>query len=157
MKTIFKVLAFLVFTPWLATSCGDRTESQAAPLSVAEAAFADGRYAKAQQIADSIAIGDTFADLDAEQLCRLSLLFMRLGEVSGEVEANTGLAARALEAAVARSSDSTALFIDGLPFDDRARLVLAEAVAEGSRHPFDADSLNIDIDSLIIETDSHAH
>lgn len=152
MKASHAVITALLLC-LLAPACANNASEQASPLAVAEAAYKAGRYAKAQQIADSLIIGDGLADLSATSLCRLSLLFMRLGEISGDEATNTAFAARALEAADKINADSTRMFILALPVDDKARLLLAEAVSEGAKHTVDADSLDAAPDSLIFNTE----
>lgn len=151
MKVFFYLVSLIFLTACFATSCTESSAKQADPLAIAEEAFADGYYAKAQQIADSMVLGTSMSNMGASELCRLSLLFMRLGEVGGEDNANIAFAARVLEAADRVDKDSTDAFIAALPVDDRARLVLAEAVAEGSRHKIEADSLTVGSDSLTLE------
>lgn len=148
MKSAFQLLSALILICF-AVSCGGATDSVEQPLDKAEQAYQEGMYGKAQTLADSLVTEGSLRRLSPTSLCRLSLLLVRLGEVSGEIEPNTALAARALEAAVKSDRDSTVVFIEGLPVDDRARLLLVEAVSEGSRHVFDADSAEAAIDSLI--------
>lgn len=139
-----KILHLILILAVLLPACSKSTKQKDEPLVQAEEAFKIGRYAMAQLIADSLAIGSSFDKLDNEDLCRLSLLFARLGEVAGEEEANIALAARVLEAATARDSDSTAMFISALPPDDRARILIVETIAEAYKHPLHPDSLEHD-------------
>jgi len=97
-----------------------------------EAAYSEGRYAKAQALADSLVIGPDFATLDTWDLCRLSLALMRLGESADASDVNTAFAARCLSAAFMRDSDSTALYIRAVNNEDRARLMLLRSLNEAS-------------------------
>lgn len=144
MKTAFYVVIAFIALGFGASSCAHDDDTKAAPIEIAEKAFADGRYAKAQSIADSIMLGPSFADLDVAQLCRLSMLLTRLGESSTDEEVNTAMAARALEAASALDSDSTASFIRNVPLDDRARVAIVTALSTAR-----GDSLIEEPDSLI--------
>lgn len=138
---------FLLIALLSALSCSGPSEAPVDLLDEAELAFEHGQFRQAQLLADSI-IGDSRIEkLDVGNLCRLSLLFVRLGERSDE-EANIVNAAKALDAAALRDNDSTATFIRELPVDDQARFVLVEAVSEGSKHILSLDSLFAEPDSL---------
>ena len=139
MKTAFYVVIAFIALGFGASSCAHDDDTKATPIEIA-----DGRYAKAQSIADSIMLGPSFADLDVAQLCRLSMLLTRLGESSTDEEVNTAMAARALEAAFALDSDSTASFIRNVPLDDRARVAIVTALSTAR-----GDSLIEEPDSLI--------
>lgn len=142
MKNLTYLILFLAV---LLPACSNSARQKDEPLVQAEEAYKIGRYAKAQIIADSLAIGSSFDKLDNDDLCRLSLLFARLGEVAGEEEANIAIAARVLEAATARDSDSTIMFINSLSPDDRARILIVETIAEAYKHPVHPDSIEHDM------------
>jgi len=146
-----KHLLTLVFSCALllaAFACSDRGKaSSLSMLGTAEDALALGNVGVAQQVADSIAAADDFGGLDVDGLCRLSLLLMRLAETNVDA-GNTAMAARALEAAFMRDSDSTAVFIGNVPYDMRAAVVVAAALAGARNHPLDSDSLSLCGDSV---------
>lgn len=77
----------------LATACTHSGSGSQAPVDEAEEAFARGRYAKAQSVCDSIVLGTAFDNTDVWDLCRLSLLLVRLGENTGDNDVNTAFAA----------------------------------------------------------------
>ena len=143
MKTAFYVATLLIFLTAIA-SCTTRGDSGMTAVEVAERAFDEHRYAKAQNIADSIMLGSTFSRLNATELCRLSLLFTRLSEKSTNAEANTAMATRALEAAFRLDSDSTTLYIHTVPLDDRAQMAIINALTKSHDEG----------DSIILESDS---
>lgn len=147
MKRIFPIVVLLFSMSWLAPSCLKGTASQASLLADAELAYNQGHYDRAQLIADSIAATGDLQRLNVDMLCRLSLLYMHLGERSDE-EANIANAAKTLDAAALRDNDSTLAFIRSLPVEDQARFVLVEAVSEGSKHILSPDSLFSEPDSL---------
>ena len=91
-------------------------------------------------------IGSSFSTMNATQLCRLSLLYTRLGDRSTEDDANTAMATRALEAAFALDSDSTASFLNNVPVDDRARIVIINALTNARS---DGDSIILEPDSIV--------
>lgn len=150
MKNILLSTLFLLSLSWLAVSCSRSTESRSTLLEDAEVAYGAGHFDDAQQIADSISAPGNLQELDVSTLCRLSLLYMRLGERSDE-EANFANAARAIEAAATVDNDSTVAFFLALPVEDQARFRLVEAISEGSRHILSPDSLFADPDSLILQ------
>lgn len=148
MKLSVQILLSIVLTV-CAAACAHTASMPDRPLDAAEQAYADGKYVRAQMLADSIVLSSDLAEMQATSLCRLSLLLMRLSEVNGDAGSNIAFAAHALEAAERCDSDSTAIFIESLPVDDRARLVMVNSIAEGSRFAADADSLDMAIDSLM--------
>ena len=149
MKHIVQFVFALFLTIWLLPACSKDVSAEPCPLEIAENAFVEGRFAKAQQISDSIIIGQSFGDLDAKGLCRLSLLFVHLAEVSADDGANTAMAVRAMDAAVKSDSDSTAAYIRRLPVDDRSRLLIVEQIAEFAKNPVHPDSIVEMPDSIL--------
>ena len=123
-------------------SCNGSKELQESALDKAESAYNNERYAKAQGICDSLVIGKSFSTLDTWDLCRLSLLLMRLAENAGEPETNTAFAARCMRAAVERDSDSTRIYVQAMPTEDQARIMLLTGINE-ARHdvPVQNDSI----------------
>ncbi len=125
-----------------AGACTHTPTTPQTSLDRVEAAYSAGRYATAQALADSLVIGSDFATLDTWDLCRLSLVLMRLGENADKSEGNTAFAARCLKAAVTRDSDSTALYIKVVNNEDRACLMLLKSLNEASHTaPADEDSI----------------
>lgn len=148
MKLSVQIILFIVLTVCVA-SCSHTATMPRQPLEAAEQAYAEGKYAKAQMLADSLMLSPAFSGLQATSLCRLSLLLMRLSEVNGDAGGNIAFAAHALDAAERCDSDSTAMFIESLPVDDRARLIMVNSITEGSRFVADTDSLDMAMDSLM--------
>lgn len=143
MKNLLLViLAFAALTACTAASTESRTK-----IAEAEEAFGESRYVRAQTICDSLVIGDGFGRLNVDELCRLSLLLMRLSENSAEEGANVAFAAKSLAAAYSRDSDSTAAIILQMPTEDRARIVILTALGESGQQRHD-DSLFIHPDSI---------
>lgn len=129
------VLFLTLITAAGLAACATHDTAPQSPVDIAEEAFAAHRYAKAQQIVDTITLGSV------DELCRVSLLFMRLAEVQPDIdEANIANAARAYTAAVARDSDSAVIVMSNVDIDDRGRAALVRAIA-AAQHP---DSLAFD-------------
>lgn len=116
-----------------ATACSRSAETPMTALDRVEEAYGEGRYVKAQALADSLVSGSGIDELDSRSLCRLSLALMKLGENTGEPEVNTAFAARCLMEAFTRDSDSTAIYIREMNNEDRARMLLLNSINEGSR------------------------
>lgn len=89
-------------------------------------------------------LGTTFGKLNVSELCRLSLLFIRLGEKSNDEQGNTAMATRALVAAYGLDSDSTSIYLHNVPVDDRARMAIVNALSNA----------RVEGDSIIEEPDS---
>lgn len=114
------------------------------PVAEAEQAFADGHYARAQMLCDSLLVGPDFGRLDVDRLCRLSLLFMRLAENSADNDANTAFATRTLGAALERDADSTHVFLDNVPVEEKGRAAIIMAIYEAQKAPVIADTISYD-------------
>lgn len=132
MKKLIEIIMCAVPALILAIACSGPDVGSVTPVDEAEDAFAHGRYAKAQNVCDSIVLGPSFADTDVWDLCRLSLLLVRLGESTGDNDVNTAFAVRCLRAAIQRDSDSTSIYIQAMPNEDRARMMILSAINEAS-------------------------
>ncbi len=140
-----KRLVYALICVVAAVSCTTHSgESGSEPIDAAEQAYADGHYRRAQNVAEELLTGSGLEGLDVGELCRVSLLFERLGDATGNEDGNTAVAARALSAAFAIDSDSTARYIGGLSLDDRARMSIVATLANRGNG----------LDSLIVEPDS---
>lgn len=140
MKFLPALFLTLITAAGLA-ACATHDTAPQSPVDIAEEAFAAHRYAKAQQIVDTITLGSAADYMSVDELCRVSLLFMRLAEVQPDIdEANIANAARAYTAAVARDSDSAVIVMSNVDIDDRGRAALVRAIA-AAQHP---DSLAFD-------------
>lgn len=138
----YLIYAVLAAALCAAAACSHRQYDAPAAVDKIEIDCREGRYASAQGLADSLVIGPAFSQLNTQELCRLSLALMLLGENSAEPEANTAFAARCLNAALTRDSDSTALYIKTVNNEDRATLLMLKSLNEASHTaPADEDSL----------------
>lgn len=140
---------FIIFSVTAFFACSTNNVSNDI-LDQAENACAAGRYSKASEFADSIMSSRNLDNLSVDQLCRLSLVFMRLSENTTEIETNAANAARCLKHALDRESDSTRIFLNHVPVDDQARVALMLAISEAHDAP-------IDTDSLFFEEHDHDH
>lgn len=117
-------------------------------VTLAEQALAEGRYARAQHIADTLVVGSSFSDLNVEELCRLAMVFMELGENAEDPGVTVASATRCLGAAFERDSDSTAACIRDMDSEDRARAMVVNALIEAASRTASPDSLIIPPDSI---------
>lgn len=118
---IFAVVAISVIAGTFA-ACSD-SHSDRDPVARAETFLDEGRYNAAQSLCDSLIIGDSYCNLSVDDLCRLSLVFVRLSEQANE-EANYAFAAKSMQAAVRRDADSVEVFIENLPVDERSQTLV---------------------------------
>ena len=146
MKNLITIIAALLLVI-AAYACRQESAGSLSPLAVAEEAFANGRFAKAQRICDTLVIGDSFSRLDAGELCRLSMLLVGLGEFSAEEGANFAMASRSMNAAYLADSDSVMSYIHGLEADDQAVAVMLLALRDASACA-DSMCLAADADSV---------
>ncbi len=84
------------------------------------------------------------ASLSVHDLCRLTLMFMRLSENTPNEEANTAMAARSLQTAIGRDADSTLYYLNSVPVEDLARVALITALSEAHNTPVLTDSISIE-------------
>lgn len=127
-----------------ASLAGCQGNSAYSTLDKAEQSYRDGRYALAQQLCDSIVLGERADSMSTAELCRLSLLFMRLADTAGDIDANTAFAARTLKAALNRNADSTLMFVSSVPVEDQARLAILTAINEAQSAPEITDTIGYD-------------
>lgn len=148
MKKIANYLLLTIFVV-LAYSCGNGDRPSAlSQLDEAEEALEIGHMPTAQQIADSLMLGDGFGTLDAAGLCRLTMLYVRLADENFP-ETNTSMAARALDAAYRLDSAATNDYIyNQMPPEQRPAVALVAAIVEARNKP-----ANID-DSLCVHEDN---
>lgn len=152
MKKIVTGLTAVCVAALLSGACGD-TDCNQDPLTRAESCLDEGRYNAAQSLCDSLIIGDCFGRMSAEDLCRLSVLFVKLSEQANE-GANYASAARSMQAAVRRNADSVEIFIENLPVDERSQTLVLRQLCNQldfpERHTFPddcADSVEVVLDA----------
>lgn len=144
MKSFFIIFAATVTTAaCLLQGCRGDSVMQS-PLAQAEHDFENGRYAAAQTICDSLAPKCDSTDMPVSELCRLSLLFMKLGDYAGDIDTNTAQAARTLMIAIDRNADSTLHFLNSVPVEDQARVAILTAINEARNTPAITDTITYD-------------
>lgn len=98
------------------------------PVSAAENDFEAGQFESAKTICDSLITDENLVALSIDELCRISVLMVKLAE-HGEEEANMALAARCMQAAISRDADSVAIFAHNLPVDQQSQTVLIQQLS----------------------------
>lgn len=130
-----------------ASACTSETSRNADSLLMAEESLAAGRYTSAQKIADNL-LADSTA-LSVSELCRLSLVFLRLSDLGTEQEANTAYAARTFALAYSRDPDSTRAVIASSPVDDIAAMTMLSAINQAPHGiVIDGDTIYFPKDSI---------
>lgn len=128
----------------LATGCTTATTPPPSLLDRAEQACRTGHVQTAQALCDSLTAGTVADSLSVADLCRFSLVLMRLADSNANEQANTALAARYFHSAVSRNSDSTAIILGAMPAEDMARIMILNIIAENSAGREGTDSLGCD-------------
>ncbi len=118
-------------------------------IEAADKAIANGEYGSSQQVCDEIVGTNGLDSLSAAQLCRLSVIFLRLSEQSNEQE-NTAAAVECYRAANSISPDSVALYFNALPVEDLQYMAILRSLTSST----DADTTAIIIDDPYEITDS---
>lgn len=96
------------------TSCGSHGSS--ADIDAAEAAVNEGNYEIARSICDTF-VTDSTTTLDVTDLCRLSIVYMKLSDIK-DVDLNTAHATQCYNQAMTVNADSAASFYNLLPVDE---------------------------------------
>lgn len=104
-------LWFLLGLLFFATACGAGSSND--NVLAAENALANKDFPGAQKICTTIVEKDSLNDLDAGQLCRMSILFMELSEHADE-ELNVAMATRCFHKAMETDADSAVTFFSNL-------------------------------------------
>lgn len=130
-------------------SCGGMVSTPGAALDRAEHACDGEQYLAAQAICDSIVENCPTDSLSVRDLCRLSLLLMRLAEFNNAAEeSNTAAAARYFHTAVGRNSDSTAMIVNAMPPEAMSRLLILSIISETSSRRDSIPDLEMVTDSI---------
>lgn len=95
-------------------SCGSATSDD---ITVAEVAVAEADYDTAKKICDDIFAAHNDSTLSVNDLCRISIVYMKLSDIADEDE-NTALATQCYRLAIGTSPDSARAFYHSLPIDE---------------------------------------
>lgn len=95
-------------------SCRSATSDD---ITVAEVAVDEADYNTAKQICDDIFAAHNDSTLSVNDLCRISIVYMKLSDIAAEDE-NTALATQCYRMAVSTSPDSARAFYRNLPIDE---------------------------------------
>lgn len=101
----------------------------------AENDFEAGLFESAKSICDSLVSGDRFNGLSVDELCRISVLMVKLAEHADE-EDNMAMAAHCMQAALSRDADSVFSFVQALPVDQLPQTVLIQQLSNSIDQPY---------------------
>ena len=121
------------------------------PVTRAEALYEDGRYAEVQTMCDSLVTPARIDALSVDQLCRLTLMFIKLADYSAEDD-NIALATRCFRDASERSADSFSAFFQKCPLDQQSQLLLLSRISQSLEER--PDSITDETPILVDEADS---
>lgn len=105
------------------------------PVAEAEYEYSVGDVDAARSICENLLAGTRADSLSVDNLCRLSVLMVKLAE-HGDEEASMVAAARCMQTAISRDSDSVAAFVRALPVDEQAQTVLIQQLSNSIDQPF---------------------
>ncbi len=130
-------------------ACSGGVSTPGAALDRAERACDQERYSLSQAICDSIVENCDTDSLSVRDMCRLSLLLMRLAEYNTTAEeSNTAAAARYFHTAVDRNSDSTAMIVNTMPPEAMSRLLILSIISETSARRDSVSDLELVADTI---------
>lgn len=128
MKRFKLIIAAVVasMTLWLAACSDSKSVSDA--VRDAENAVGEQQYARAKQLADSLTTSAKIKNLDADQLCRLALIYMQVSEQL-EQESNVASAALCMREAMAQNPKAVELLLGTLSPDNQALISTVQQLA----------------------------
>ncbi len=135
----------------VAASCG--TDNNRDAIEAAEQAMASGDYRLAQSICDTF-VTDSTSTLSAGELCRLSLIYMKMSDID-DSGVYTAAATQCYRSALRADSDSARLFYDNVPIDEARHVEIMMQLdrmlgRDGQNWYIDEDSINAQLpDSLL--------
>lgn len=109
-------------------------------IDAADRSLAAGEYRSTQQLCDEIVSNNRIDTLSAAQLCRLSVMFLRLSEQSREQE-NTAAAVECYRAAYRTNPDSAMIYFNDLPVEDLQYMAILRSLTSST--DAEADSTTI--------------
>lgn len=141
-----QLLLILIIACGIAACSTPGGAEASASISEAEDALNAGYATDARSIADALS-GDTTATLSATELCRLSIIYMKISDIE-ETDINTTLATRCYRRAIAADADSAAYYYENLPLEESRHVDLMSKLApmlSSDRDTYiDEDSLEYD-------------
>lgn len=115
MKKIIVLFSLIAVVGVIISGCSGR-DSASYDIATAERAVEAGEYDLARSICQTFKT-DSTTNLSATQLCRLSLLYMKLSDVE-DVDINTAIATQCYGVAMKMDADSARIFYDNVSVDD---------------------------------------
>lgn len=140
MKFIITYLSLLLFV----SSCSSNGTDY--EISAAEQAIANGDYDLARSICESF-ITDSTTTLNTGELCRLSLIYMKMSDIE-DTDLNTAAATQCYHNALLINNDSAKLFYDNVPIDEVRHV---EIMSQLDRILSDSRDIFIEDDSVDVQ------
>lgn len=140
---MIKNLLVILFVVVLA-ACSD---SQKLTVDMAEADYMERHYDSARDICNELVNGDNFDRLSIDQLCRLSVLLVKLSDCNDE-DSDIALAAKCMQEAMNRNADSVRFYVEAMPVDERSQSVLIQQLITAIESPVDPATLYQHADSI---------
>ena len=117
---MYRLSRFLLLSSLLSalilTSCSFDNVDQ--NIEAAEFSLSNNDYSEASEICHKIAVRDSLNDLTTSQLCRLSIIYMRLSENRDE-DVNVAMATRCFHMAMEQDSLEASVLYNDMPIDDQ--------------------------------------
>ena len=111
----FLLLSFLFFALTLTSCSFDNVDQN---IEAAEFSLSNNDFKDAAEICHKIASRDSLNDLTTSQLCRLSIIYMRLSENRDE-DVNVAMATRCFHMAMEQDSVEASGLYNDMPVDDQ--------------------------------------
>lgn len=147
MKTLLIAIACMV----MLASCSSDGNGEA--ISYAETLIGNSDYTGAQKACDELIKGKELESFSANELCRLSIIYMKLSE-NGSEDENTATATQCYRMAIAVNADSAASYFANIPIEEVQYAATLRSLAKSIDNPqeiFDyelTDSITLTPDSI---------
>lgn len=129
MKHFKSIAAILAASLALLVSACSGSKSTADSVAEAEAAVSEQQFGRAKQLADSLTSSRQIQQLNADQLCRLSLVYMQVSEQLDQ-EQNVASAALCLRQAITLDPKGVDEIMGNLTPDNQALISTAQQLAQ---------------------------
>lgn len=154
MKQILYILTVICSAALAVTACrGDYNAAD--DIATAERAVDARDYPLARSICETF-VTDSTTTLGVGELCRLSLVYMKLSDIENP-DLNTAAATQCYHSAMHADSDSASAFYDSVPIDEARHVEIMsqlDRILNGSRDIYiDDDSISIEIPENPAETE----
>lgn len=127
-------IAAILFVMIAAACSSDSSSAVSDEITEAEHSLSAGDPATAKEISDALMKGDTHARLTVGDLCRLSMVYMQLADISDEGD-NIGYATQCWREAYKMQPDSAKAYYNRVPAELQKNVILLAALVRTMDHP----------------------